>query len=188
MSMLPATQLKVGMVIEHQGEPHRITQLTHVTPGKGQAVVHVKLRNLRNGSQQQYRFRSDEKADTLLLEQRNMEYLYHSPAEGYVFMNLETYEQVHVQETVLGDDAKFLKENMKVVVEFNDSEVLAIDLPTTVDLRIVECDPPLRGATASGSAKPAKLENGIIVRVPEYMTAGEMVRVDTRDGSFVERA
>jgi elongation factor P len=151
-------------------------------------VVHVKLRNLRNGSQQQYRFRSDEKADTLILEQRNMEYLYHSPAEGYVFMNLETYEQVHVPDAVLGDDAKFLKENMKVIVEFHDYEVLAIDLPMTVDLRIVETDPPLRGATASGSAKPAKLENGIVVRVPEYMTAGEMVRVDTRDGTFIERA
>ncbi len=186
--MIPATQLRVGMVIKHEGDLHRIIGLTHVTPGKGQAVVHAKLRNLRSGNQQQYRFRSDEKADPLALEQRNMEYLYHTPAEGYVFMHLETYEQIHVPEAVLGDDAKYLKENMKVIVEFHDHDVLGIELPTTVEMRIVETDPPLKGATAAGSPKPAKLENGMVVRVPEYMTAGELVRIDTRDGTFIERA
>ena len=185
--MIPATQLRVGMVINHQGILHRIVELNHVTPGKGRGMVHAKLRNLRSGNQQLYRFRSDEQADPLSLEQRNMEFLYHTPNEGHVFMNLETYEQVHVTDEVLGEDAKFLKENMKVIVEMHDDQAIGIELPLTVDLRIVETEPPLRGATASGSAKPAKLENGMMVRVPEYMTAGEMVRIDTRDGSYVGR-
>lgn len=186
--MIPATQLKVGMVIQHAGELHRIITINHVTPGKGPGMVHAKLRNLRTGNQQQYRFRSDERADPLSLEQRTMEYLYHSPAEGYVFMNLETYEQLHVPETVLGDDAKYLKENMQVTLEFNDHNVIGIELPMVVELRIVHTEPPLKGATASGSAKPAQLDNGMTVRVPEYMKIGDMVRVDTRDGTFVERA
>ena len=186
--MIPATQLRVGMVIDHQGVLHRIVELNHVTPGKGSGMVHAKLRNLRTGNQSLYRFRSDEKADPLTLEQRNMEFLYHTPNEGYVFMNLETYEQVHVPDEVLGEDARYLKENMKIIMELHDETAIGIELPLTVDLQILETDPPLRGATASGSAKPAKLENGMTVRVPEYMTAGEMVRVDTRTGAFVERA
>jgi elongation factor P len=186
--MIPATQLKVGMVIDHAGALYRIIELNHVTPGKGRGMVHAKLRNLRTGNQTLYRFRSDEAADPLSLEQQDMEYLYHSPGDGYVFMNLETYEQMHVQDEVLGEEAKFLKENMKVILEFHEHHVIGVELPMSVELRIVETDPPLRGATASGSAKPAKLENGMIVRVPEYMTVGEMVRIDTRDGSFIERA
>jgi elongation factor P len=186
--MIPATQLRVGMVIDHQGVLHRIVELNHVTPGKGRGMVHAKLRNLRTGNQQLYRYRSDEQADPLSLEQRNMEFLYHSPNEGYVFMNQETYDQIHVADEVLGEDARYLKENMKVVMEFNDDQPLGVELPMTVDLRIVETEPPLRGATASGSAKPAKLENGMTVRVPEYMTIGELVRVDTRNGAFIERA
>jgi elongation factor P len=185
--MIPATQLKVGMVIQHAGEPHRIIELNHVTPGKGRGMVHAKLRNLRSGNQQQYRFRSDEDADVVTLEQRNMEFLYNTPTEGYVFMNLETYEQLQVAEAVLGDDAKFLKENMRVVLELSDTEVIGVELPLSVELEIVETEPPLRGATASGSAKPARLDNGMTVRVPEYMKIGDRVRVDTRDGSFIER-
>jgi elongation factor P len=186
--MIPATQLKIGMVINHQNALHRILDLNHVTPGKGQAMVHAKMRNLRTGSNVLYRFRSDERTDPLSLEQRDMEYLYHTPGEGYVFMSLDTYEQIPVPAEVLGDDALYLKENMKIIAEVHDHEVIGIDLPISVELRIVETDPPLKGATASGSAKPAKLENGMMVRVPEYMTTGEVVRVDTRDGSFIERA
>lgn len=186
--MIPATQLKVGMVIKHEGALHRIIGINHVTPGKGRGMVHAKLRSLRTGNQQEYRFRSDERADPLALEQRTMEYLYHSPAEGYVFMNLETYEQLHVAEGVLGEDAKYLKENMQVILEFNEHDVIGVELPMAVELRIVATEPPLKGATASGSAKPAELENGMMVRVPEYMKTGDLVRVDTRDGTFLERA
>jgi elongation factor P len=186
--MIPATQLKVGMVINHSGELHRIIELNHVTPGKGAGMVQAKLRSLRSGNQQLYRFRSDERADPLALEQREMEFLYSTPSEGFVFMSLETYEQMQVPEEVLGDNAKYLKENMQVVLEFSAAEVLGIELPLSVELKIVETNPPLKGATASGSPKPAKLENGMTVRVPEYIKNGEMVRIDTRTGSFIERA
>jgi len=185
--MIPATQLKVGSVIRHSGRLARITELNHVTPGKGRGMVHAKMRDVRTGDSIEYRFRSDEKAENVFLEQLSMEYLYQD-GTGYCFMNLDNYEQVTVPEAALGGAHVFLKENMKVSLEFFEHEVIGVELPLAVELEIVETAPPLKGATASGSLKPAKLENGITVRVPEYMETGDRVRVDTRDSSFIERA
>jgi elongation factor P len=184
--MLPATQLKVGTVIRHSGNLVRITELNHVTPGKGRGMVHAKMRDVRTGSSLEYRFRSDERADNVSLEQKQMEYLYQD-GEDYCFMDTSNYEQMNVPATALGDQRVYLQENMQVSIEFFEHEVIGVQLPLSVELTITETAPPLKGATASGSLKPATLENGLSVRVPEYMETGGRVRIDTRDGSFIER-
>ena len=185
--MLPATQLKVGMVIRHSGKLARITELNHVTPGKGRGMMHAKMRDVRTGDSMEYRFRSDERADNVNLEQKQMEYLYRDGDQGYCFMNLENYEQLTIPETAIGGATIYLQENMQVSIEFFEHEVIGITLPLAVELEVTETSPPLKGATASGSLKPATLSNGLAVRIPEYMEAGERVRIDTRDGSFIER-
>ncbi len=184
--MIPATQLKTGMVIRHQGGLYRITHLNHVTPGKGRGMVHAKLRNVRTGDSQEHRFRSDERAENVSLEQQAMEYLYQD-SDSLVFMNTQSFEQIHVTPEVIGDKVVYLQENMQVSVEFFEHEVIGVEIPMTVELDIEETAPPLKGATASGSLKPAQLTNGIQVRVPDYMKTGDRVKVDTRDGSFIER-
>lgn len=184
--MIPATQLKVGMVIRHQQKLVRIAELNHVTPGKGRGMVQAKMRDVKTGVSAIYRFRSDERADNVFLEQLNMEYLYRD-GDGYCFMNLDNYEQLTIPAAALGDASRFLQENMQVQVEFFEHAVIGIELPLAVELEITETSPPMRGATASGSLKPATLANGMSVRVPEYMQTGDRVRIDTRDGSFIER-
>jgi elongation factor P len=184
--MIPATQLKVGTVIRHSGKLVRITELNHVTPGKGRGMVHARMRDVRSGDSLEYRFRSDERADNVSLEQHAMEYLYQD-GDGYCFMNLENYEQITVPAIALGEQRVYLQENMQISIEFFEHEVIGVQLPLSVELAITETSPPLKGATASGSLKPATLENGLAIRVPEYMQAGDRVRIDTRDGSFIER-
>jgi elongation factor P len=184
--MIPATQLKVGTVIRHSGKLARITELNHVTPGKGRGMVHAKMRDVRTGDSMEYRFRSDERAENVALDQQPMEYLYQD-GDGYCFMNTENYEQVTVPGEALGDKRVYLTENMKVQIEFFEHEVIGVELPLAVELEITETSPPMKGATASGSLKPATLDNGVSVRVPEYMEIGDRVRIDTRDGSFIER-
>jgi len=185
--MIPATQFKVGMVIRYSGKLVRITELNHVTPGKGRGMVHAKMRDVRTGDSLEHRFRSDERGDNVSLEQKQMEYLYQEGDQGYCFMNLENFEQTTIPAAALGGGHVYLQENMQVYIEFFEHEVIGIELPLSVELEITETTPPLRGATASGSLKPATLSNGISVRVPEYMETGNKVRIDTRDGSFIER-
>ncbi|MGD8396921.1 MAG: elongation factor P [Candidatus Eiseniibacteriota bacterium] len=185
--MIPATQLKSGMIIQHNGRLARIVDLQHVTPGKGRGMVQAKLRDVRTGVSMEYRFRSDERADQVSLEQKQMEYLYQEGEAGFCFMDVDSYEQITIPAQVLGDDARYLQENMRVMVEFHEHEIIGIELPLSVEFDITETAPPLKGATASGSLKPATLSNGMVVRVPEYMESGGRVRIDTRDGSFIER-
>jgi len=169
---LPATQLKTGMVIRHGGGIQRIVELNHVTPGKGRGMVHAKLRNVQSGVASEYRFRSDERADNVSLDQKAMQFLYRA-GDDLCFMNTADYEQMHIAADLLGDKVVYLEEGMEI--------------PMTVLLEITETAPPLKGATASGSLKPATLSNGTTVKVPDYMKTGDTVKVDTRDGSFIER-
>jgi elongation factor P len=157
-----------------------------VTPGKGRGMVHAKLRNVRTGDASEHRFRSDERAENVSLEQARFQYLYRDAA-GFCFMNQETYDQLTVPESTLGEKAVYLTENMEVSLETFESEIIGLEIPQTVELVIEDTPPPFKGATASGSLKPATLDNGVSVKVPDYMQIGDRVKVDTRDGSFVER-
>jgi elongation factor P len=184
--MLPATQLKSGMIILHNEELYRVSGVTHLTPGNKRGIVQAKLYSLKSSSYYDVRFRSDDSIETVQLDRKNMEYLYHTD-NLYTFMDTQTYEQVDIPTGVLGETVKYLLPNNELKVEFHDGVPVGVELPITVDLKIVETNPPLKGATASASPKTAELETGIVVKVPQFLQVGDVVRIDTRDNSFVER-
>jgi elongation factor P len=185
--MIPATQLRVGMAILHEGNLCRVLSILHLTPGNWRGMVQTKLRNLRSGNSFDYRFRSEDRVEKADLEQHEMEFLYASGDE-YHFMNTETYEQVALPREDLGDTALYLTPNIKVMVEFYEHRAVGIDLPVTVDLKVVDTPPGMKGATASNSGKPATLETGLQVQVPQFVNIGDVVRVDTAEGKYLERA
>jgi elongation factor P len=185
-NMIPATQLKVGNVILYDNELYRVSDLTHVTPGKGRGMMQVKLYSYRTENYYEKRFRSDESIDVVHMDRKEMEFLYQSDT-SYVFMDTKTYDQVDIPAAVLEDAIKYLLPNTRLIVDFYEGSPVGIELPITVDLEISETDPPLKGATASASPKNATLETGIVVKVPQFLQTGDIIRIDTRDDSFVER-
>jgi elongation factor P len=185
--MLPATQLKVGMIVLHNGELYKISELLHLTPGNKRGKMQAKLYSLKNNNYYDVRFRSDETVETVQFDRKIMEYLYKSD-DTYTFMDVSTYEQAEIPAAVLGNAVNYLLPNTQLKVEFYEGTPVGIELPLTVELKIVETDPPLRGATASASPKIARLETGIVIKVPQFLVIGDVVRVDTRDDSFVERS
>lgn len=185
--MISATGLRRGMVIRKDGELFSVFSFTHLTPGNKRGFVQSKLRNLRTGALIDHRFRSVDTVERVALEQQEMEYLYQDGAD-YVFMNTKTYEQVHLGENLLGNSVLYLVPNITIRVEFHQQTPVGIQLPTTVDLEVVETEPGLKSATASSVNKPAKLETGLVVQVPPFVNAGERVRVDTNSGDYLERA
>ena len=184
---IPATQIKVGMTILYNSQPHKVLQVVHVTPGNWRGMVQTKMVNIQTGSSAEHRFRSEDKVDKAEMETHPMRYLYKAGSE-YMFMNMESYEQVSMTDDMLGDARDFLIENMDITVDYFEGKAVGVELPISVTLQIVECDPPLKGATASGSPKPAKLETGVVVKVPQHMNVGDKVMVDTREGTFIGRA
>lgn len=185
--MISATGLRRGMVIRKDGELFSVFSFTHLTPGNKRGFVQSKLRNLRTGALIDHRFRSVDTIERVALEQREMEYLYKDGTD-FVFMNTTTYEQVHLGESLLGNSILYLVPNITIRVEFHQQTPVGIQLPTTVDLEVVETEPGLKSATASSVNKPAKLETGLVVQVPPFVNAGEKVRVDTNSGDYLERA
>lgn len=185
--MISATGLRRGMVIRKDGELFSVFSFTHLTPGNKRGFVQSKLRNLRTGALIDHRFRSVDTVERVALEQQEMEYLYQDGAD-YVFMNTTTYEQVHLGENLLGNSILYLVPNITIRVEFHQQTPVGIQLPTTVDLEVVETEPGLKSATASSVNKPAKLETGLVVQVPPFVNTGEKVRVDTNSGDYLERA
>ena len=185
--MISATGLRRGMVIRKDGELFSVFSFTHLTPGNKRGFVQSKLRNLRTGALIDHRFRSVDTVERVALEQQEMEYLYKDGAD-YVFMNTTTYEQVHLGENLLGNSILYLVPNITIRVEFHQQTPVGIQLPTTVDLEVVETEPGLKSATASSVNKPAKLETGLVVQVPPFVNAGERIRVDTNSGDYLERA
>lgn len=185
--MISATGLRRGMVIRKDGDLFSVFSFTHLTPGNKRGFVQSKLRNLRTGALIDHRFRSVDTVERVALEQQEMEYLYQDGAD-YVFMNTTTYEQVHLGEDLLGNSILYLVPNITIRVEFHQQTPVGIQLPTTVDLEVVETEPGLKSATASSVNKPAKLETGLVVQVPPFVNAGEKVRVDTNSGDYLERA
>ncbi|MFQ5719750.1 MAG: elongation factor P [Acidobacteriota bacterium] len=181
-----ATQIRQGMLILREGELFRVDSVNHVTPGKGRAHVQTLLRNLRTGAAHDHRFRSDDFVERAVMDQVEMEYLYQE-GDHYIFMNTETYEQVPLTSDVLGNTLDYLLPNGTVRVEFHDGTPMGVSLPLSVRLKIVETEPPLKGATAAGSPKPATLETGLTVSVPQFIEVGEIVEVDTRNGAYITR-
>ena len=184
--MIPATQIKVGMVILFDGKPCRVTNVLHVTPGNWRGMVHAKMVNLVTGSQVENRLRSEDKVDRADLDHHPLQYLYRS-GDDFTFMNTENYEMSNVPASYLGDAIQFLVEGMMVEVSYYEGKPVAVDLPMFVELEIIETDPVMKGATVSSSPKPARLNTGLMTKVPQHMSVGDRVKIDTRDGSFVER-
>jgi len=185
--LIPATQLRVGMIVQHQNDLWRVMNVVHVTPGNWRGMVQTKLRNLRSGTQTEYRFRSEDKPERVTLEQHDMEFLYESDGQ-YHFMNTESYEQFHLSADVLGEAVYYLIGNMQVKLEFYEGKPIGVVLPDTVDLTVVETEPTVQKATASAVMKPAKLETGLTIQVPPFISAGDKVRVDTSEARYVQRA
>jgi elongation factor P len=184
--MYESGDLKKGLKIEIDGEPHVIVQFEFTKPGKGQALYKCKLKNMITGSQFERTYRSDEKFKEANLEENEMEYLYFD-GESYCFMNNSNYEQEFMMPDQVGDAKFFLKDNTVCKVLFFDRRPIALTLPNFVELKIVQSDPWAKGDTAAGSTKPAKMETGVVIQVPPFVEEGEMVRIDTRTGEYVER-
>ncbi len=183
---LSANDIRKGMVIVHEGVPVRVMEFHHHTPGNLRAMVQARLRNLLTGNSFEYRFRSNDTLDRVVLDQQKMEYLY-SDGSHHHFMNNETYEQVQLTEDELGDAAQWLMPSLTIEVEFYNGTPIGVELPPTMDLIITRTDPPLKGATASNSNKPATLENGVTVSVPPFILEGEKIRVNPTEAKYLER-
>ena len=184
--MISTNDFKSGMSIELDGVIYQILESQHVKPGKGGAFVRTKLKNVKTGGIIDKTFNAGEKVNPARVERRQMQYLYNS-GDQYFVMDMETYEQIPVQAEAFGESVKFLKENMTVTVITHEGTVLGAELPTSVELEVVETDPGLRGDTASGGNKPAKLETGAVVRVPLFINVGDIIKVDTRTGDYLSR-
>jgi elongation factor P len=185
--MISSTQMRPGMVIKFNNELHSVFSVAHRTPGNLRGFVQAKMRNLRSGNMTEHRFSSEDKVEKAILDQIEMEYLY-DDGEYFYFMNTENYEQMHLTKELLGDATNYLIAQLKVSVEFYEGKPISVDLPPTVDLTVVETEPGLKGATVSNVTKPAKLETGLVVQVPPFITEGEKIRVNTAEGTYQERA
>jgi elongation factor P len=185
--MISTNDFRTGVTIELDGEVYSVIEFQHVKPGKGSAFVRTKIRNMRTGNVLEKTFPAGEKITRARLERREMQYLY-SSGEDYVLMDVENYEQMNLQKGLLGEGAWFLKENMNIWVLMYQGSPLGVDLPNSVDLEVIQTDPGVKGDTASGGTKPAKLETGAVVKVPLFVQVGDIIRVDTRSGEYIERA
>ena len=187
MATLPATRLKKGMLIKMENDLFRILELQHVTPGNLRGFVRVKMRNIRNGSLNDNRFRSEDQVERAVLDEREMQYLYQD-GDDFYFMDTANYEQIHISSEALGDSVNYLKPEMTIQVEFYGSEPVGIELPQTVDLKVTDTVPGIKGATASNQIKPATLETGVVVNVPPFINNGDLIRVSTETGEYLSRA
>ncbi len=185
--MINATQIRKGMLIILEGQLYRVLDATHITPGRWKAMMQTKLRNLKDGSLLNYRFRSEDRVEQAYLEEVEMEYLYQA-GEDSVFMNLQNFEQIRLSAEIIGDGARYLVPNIVFTIEFYESKPVAVRPPLTVELKVVETEPFLKGATQSASSKPATLETGLTVNVPQFINAGDVIRIDTREDKYLERA
>jgi len=184
--MYESSDLRKGLKIEIDGDPHVVVQFDFVKPGKGQALYKCRLKNMITGAQFDKTYRSGEKFKEANLEEVEMEYLYYD-GSAYCFMNSSNYEQDFLSEEQLGETKAFLKENTVCNVLMFEKRALAISLPNFVELTITEAEPWAKGDTAAGSTKPATLETGHVVQVPPFVNEGEKIRIDTRTGQYVER-
>lgn len=184
--MISTNQFKRGMKIELEGEPFSITEFQHVKPGKGGAFVRTKLKSLVTGNVIDRTFRSGDKVKRPDFEEKQMQFLYKNEDEFH-FMDLGTYEQVQVAGEDLGDVQGFLKEELEVSVQLYNGKPMGVELPNFVELAIVKAEPGVRGDTATGATKPAEMETGAVINVPLFLEEGDVVKIDTRSGEYIER-
>ena len=185
--MIASTQMRPGMVIKFNNELFSIFSVNHRTPGNLRGFVQAKMRNLRSGSMIEHRFSSEDRVERASLEEHEMEYLY-DDGDYFYFMNTENYEQMHLTKDILGDAVSFLIPQLHVKVEFYEGKPISVELPPTVDMTVVETEPGIKGASVSNVTKPAKVETGLVVQVPPFITEGEKIRVSTAEGTYQERA
>ncbi|MBN6186029.1 elongation factor P [Aneurinibacillus sp. BA2021] len=185
--MISVNDLRPGTTIEYDGAIYSVIEFQHVKPGKGAAFVRTKLRNLRNGSIKETTFRAGEKVAKARIETKEMQYLYASGDE-HVFMDTQTYDQITMPTSQIEHELKFLLENMNVNVVMFEGEILGVQVPNTVELTVAETEPGIKGDTASGGTKPAKLETGLVVQVPFFINEGDKLVIDTRNEEYVSRA
>jgi elongation factor P len=184
---MQANDIRKGMIIIHNGAPHRVMDFQHRTPGNLRAFVQARLRSLKSGSSSEVRFSSTENIERAVLDDQEMEYMY-SDADHHHFMNTETYDQIALDSETLGDATNYLTAGTKIQVEFFEGSPIGVELPPSVELTVVETQPEMKGATASNSPKPAKLETGVTVQVPPFVKEGDRIKVDPAKGVYLERA
>ncbi len=185
--MISAGEFRNGVTFEMDGQVYQVIEFQHVKPGKGSAFVRTKYRNVKSGGVVEHSFNPNEKFPRAQLERADMTYLYRD-GDLHYFMDINTYEQIPFSSAVLGDTLEFLKENMVCKVVSYKGDVFAIEPPIFVDLEVTECEPGVRGDTASNVMKNATVETGAVVKVPLFINQGDMIRVDTRSGEYMERA
>jgi len=184
---MKATLIRKGNVVRVNNIIYKVMVMDHVTPGKGRAHVQTKLRNLIDGTQTEIRFRSEENIERIHFETRQMQYLY-ADGDGYNFMDTETYDQVSLSEDALGDAVPYIVPDSVISVEWVEGTPIGVSLPASVELKVAETPPAVKDATASAQRKPAKMETGLTVQVPAFIVEGEVIKVSTIDGSYLERA
>lgn len=185
--MISSNDFKTGVTIELDGDVFTIIEFQHVKPGKGAAFVRTKLKNVKTGGVVERKFNAGEKVPKAHVERREMQYLY-KDGDHYVAMDNESYEQMSLTSEQIGDGIKWLKENMNLGVLFFGTNIIGVDLPNSVQLAVTATDPGIKGDTASGGSKPATLETGAVVQVPFFVNEGDVLIIDTRTGSYVQRA
>jgi elongation factor P len=186
MSSIQATRLKKGMLIKLGPDLFRVLDLQHFTPGNKRGFVQAKLRNIRTTSLSDHKFRSEDDVERATLDEREMQYMY-KDGDSFHFMDTASYEQLHIDVEVLGDTANYLVPEATIRVEFYGSEPVGIELPQTVDLKVDDTVPGIKGATASAQVKPATLETGLVVQVPPFVNVGDIVRVNTETGEYLKK-
>lgn len=184
--MADTSDFRNGLIIKFKNDLYSIVEFQHVKPGKGGAFVRSTLKNLRNGRVLENTFRSGEKVEIVRVERRKYQYLF-SEGDSLVCMDNETYEQIHVPKELISDGIKFLKESEEVEILFNGSEIISVEIPIFINLKVVETEPGFKGDTATGAMKPAKLETGAQISVPLFINEGDILKVDTRTGEYSER-
>ncbi|MCL2625866.1 MAG: elongation factor P [Cystobacterineae bacterium] len=184
--MIDTSEFRKGLKIEIDNEPFEIVDFQHVKPGKGSAFVRTSIRSLITGRVLQPTLKSGEKVGKPDIEDKEMQFLYQQGDEFY-FMDNRSYEQTFLSASVLGDARDFLKENIDVSILFYNGAAIGVSLPNSVDLKVVQCDPSVRGDTVTGASKPAKLETGYTVNVPLFINEGDVLKIDTRDGKYLTR-
>jgi elongation factor P len=184
---MPSTSdFRPGLVIKYNNELWTITEFQHVNPGNWRAFVRTKLKNVKSGKVVENRFRAGEAIEIIRIERKEFQFLYRD-GSGCVFMDKDTYEQLSVQEEQIGEGANFLKDGESVDILFNGTEITGIEMPITVELQVVETVPGVRGDSANAGTKPAKVETGASVNVPLFINEGDVVKIDTRSGDYIER-
>ncbi len=185
--MISTSDFRTGLTFELEGDVVQLLEFQHVKPGKGAAFVRCKLKNLKTGAVVEKTFRPGEKFEKAHIERKEMQYLY-KEGDNWVFMDTETYEQISLPESVLEDAPKYLKENMNTGILFYQGQVIGMDLPKQVELKVIATEPGIKGDTASGGGKPATMETGLVVQVPFFVNEGDTLIIDTRTGQYVSRA